>query len=55
MERHGHLQLVPQVRAGLLAMSAATIDWALHDREAAESAVTHHPRLRSAPRPGAYL
>ena len=31
MERQGHLQLVPQVRAGLLAMSAATIDRALHD------------------------
>jgi hypothetical protein len=30
MERHGHLQLAPEVRAGLLAMSAATIDWALH-------------------------
>ena len=30
MERHGHLQLAPEVRAGLLAMSAATIDRALH-------------------------
>src|SRR5450631_1225097 len=29
MERHGHLQLAPEVRAGLLAMSAATIDRAL--------------------------
>ena len=26
MERHGHLQLAPEVRAGLLRMSAATID-----------------------------
>ena len=26
MERHGHLQLVPEVRTRLLAMSAATID-----------------------------
>ncbi len=26
MERHGHLQLAPEVRAALLAMSAATID-----------------------------
>ena len=26
MERHGHLQLAPEVRGGLLAMSAATID-----------------------------
>jgi hypothetical protein len=31
MERHGHLQLAPEVRAGLLAMSAATIDRALHE------------------------
>jgi hypothetical protein len=29
MERHGHLKLVPKLRAGLLAMSAATIDRAL--------------------------
>jgi hypothetical protein len=29
MERHGHLQLAPEVRAGLLTMSAATIDRAL--------------------------
>lgn len=29
MERHGHLQLAPEVRTGLLAMSAATIDRAL--------------------------
>jgi hypothetical protein len=26
MERHGHIQLAPEVRARLLAMSAATID-----------------------------
>src|SRR3954452_6784001 len=31
MERHGHVQLAPEVRARLLAMSAATIDRALHD------------------------
>ena len=31
MERHGHLQLAPDVRTGLLAMSAATIDRALHE------------------------
>jgi hypothetical protein len=37
MERHGHLQLAPEVRAGLLAMSAATIDRALQGvRNAAE-------------------
>lgn len=29
MERHGHLDLAPEVRTGLLAMSAATIDRAL--------------------------
>ncbi len=29
MERHGHLQLAPEVRIGLLAMSAATVDRAL--------------------------
>jgi hypothetical protein len=34
MERHGHLHLTPEVRAGLLAMSAATIDRALHDARA---------------------
>src|SRR5438309_5063952 len=31
MEQHGHLQLVPEVRARLLAISAATIDRALRD------------------------
>ncbi len=31
MERHGHLQLAPEVRGGLLSMSAATIDRALHE------------------------
>jgi hypothetical protein len=31
MERHGHLQLAPEVRIGLLAMSAATIDRSLRD------------------------
>ena len=29
MERHGHLRLGPEIRAGLLAMSAATIDRSL--------------------------
>jgi hypothetical protein len=29
MERHGHLQLAPEVRAGLVAIGAATIDRAL--------------------------
>ncbi|MGH7066622.1 MAG: hypothetical protein ACREEU_02440 [Acetobacteraceae bacterium] len=31
MERHGHLQLAPQVRSDLLAMSAATMDRALRE------------------------
>jgi len=31
MERHGHLQLAPEVRTALLAMSAATIDRALRE------------------------
>ncbi len=31
LERHGHLQLAPEVRAGLLTMSAATMDRALRD------------------------
>ena len=31
MERHGHLELAPEVRAGLLTMSAATIDRALRE------------------------
>lgn len=35
MERHGHLQLASEVRAGLLAMSAATIDRALYAMRAA--------------------
>ena len=35
MERHGHLQLAPEVRMGLLAMSAATIDRALRERQTA--------------------
>src|ERR1019366_8610383 len=31
MERHGHLQLAPEVRTDLLTMSAATLDRALRD------------------------
>jgi hypothetical protein len=46
MERHGHVQLAPEVRARLLAMSAATIDRALGDvRRQAGTAI----RRRSAP------
>src|ERR1700724_1907977 len=46
MEQHRHLQLVPEVRSRLLAMSAATIDRALRDiRQQAGTA----KRRRSAP------
>jgi hypothetical protein len=46
MERHGHLQLVPEVRSRLMTMSAATIDRALRDiRQQAGTA----KRRRSAP------
>ena len=60
MERHGHLQLAPEIRTRLLAMSAATIDRALRAvRETAvggKGAGTRHPRrcggaYRSAPSP----
>ena len=33
MERHGHLQLVPEVRDGTASISAATIDRALREAE----------------------
>ena len=46
MEQHGHLQLVPEVRARLLAMSAATIDRALRDIRRQAGTAT---RRRSAP------
>jgi hypothetical protein len=46
MERHGHVQLAPEVRAGLLAMSAATMDRAL--REVREQA-GGRARRRAAP------
>jgi hypothetical protein len=46
MERHGHLQLVPEVRTRLLAMSAATIDRALRDIRRQAGTAT---RRRSAP------
>jgi hypothetical protein len=46
MERHGHLQLAPEVRTRLLAMSAATIDRGLREiRQQAGTAA----RRRSAP------
>lgn len=46
MERHGHLKLGPDIRAGLLAMSAATIDRSL--REVREQAGGRR-RRRTAP------
>ena len=46
MERHGHLRLGPEIRAGLLAMSAATIDRSL--REVRERA-GGRSRRRAAP------
>ena len=46
MERHGHLQLAPEVRAGLLAMSAATIDRALRE---ARGHTAVRPRRRAPP------
>jgi len=46
MERHGHLQLAPEVLTGLLTMSAATMDRALGD---ARGATKGRPRRRSPP------
>jgi hypothetical protein len=49
MERHGHLQLAPEVRGGLLAMSAATIDRALGEVRGQAGGRT---RRRAAPSAG---
>ena len=49
MERHGHLQLAPEVRGGLLAMSAATIDRALREVRGQAGGRT---RRRAAPSAG---
>src|SRR6201988_1974992 len=43
MERHGHLQLAPEVRAGVLGMSAATIDRALREVRGAGGKRRHAP------------
>ena len=43
MERHGHLQLAPEVRGGLQTMSAATIDRALREVRGAGSKRRHAP------------
>ena len=44
MERHGHLQLAPEVLSGLLTMSAATMDRALREARGVTGA---RPRRRS--------
>jgi len=49
MERHGHLHLAPDVRGGLLAMSAATIDRALREVRGQAGGRT---RRRAAPSAG---
>src|SRR3954453_230659 len=49
MERHGHLQLAPEVRGGLLSMSAATIDRALQEIQGQAGG---GPRRRAAPSSG---
>ena len=46
MERHGHLQLAPEVLSGLLTMSAATMDRALREARGVTGA---RPRRRSPP------
>ena len=49
MERHGHLQLISEVRTGLLAMSAATMDRALREAKGqSEGGLVgaHHPQPR---------
>ena len=46
MERHGHVQLAPEVRAGLLAMSAATMDRSL---QAARGQTGGRTRRRTVP------
>ena len=46
IERHGHLQLVPEVLPGLLTISAATMDRALRE---ARGAAGGRPRRRSPP------
>ena len=50
MERHGHLHLAPEVRTGLLGMSAATIDRALRDVRERRRPGRTLPRSRSMPR-----
>ncbi len=50
MERHGHLQLAPEVRSGLLSMSAATIDRALREVKGRAGGGTHRRAPSSAVR-----
>ena len=49
MEQHGHLQLVPEVRSRLLAISAATIDRALRDIRQRVGTATRRRSPPSAP------
>ncbi len=46
MERHGHLQVAAEVRQGLLAMSAATIDRALPEAGGRSGGRPRRRRLR---------
>src|SRR5580692_1114728 len=48
MERHGHLRLAPEVRIGLLAMSAATIDRSLRAARQQSGRSTRRKALPSA-------
>ena len=48
MERHGHLDLVPEIRAALLGMSAATIDRALRPQRARSGSGTRRRKAPSA-------
>ena len=54
MERHGHLRLASEIRAGLLSISAATIDRALRevrkpgeDESAVRTTISRDPAQRS--------
>ena len=51
MERHGHLDLASEVRAGLLAMSAATMDRALKEAKAGTRGVRRRGAASTALRP----
>lgn len=48
MERHGHVQLAPEVHRGLLAMSAATMDRSLREARRQPGGRTHRRTAPSA-------